>query len=51
MFLRESLADSGQTHAHITVTRKQLSNAVDALELLLDLPPIDAMEWASLSSN
>ena len=47
-FLRESMAGSGETHHSHTVTRKQLSNAVDALETLLDLPPTDALEWASL---
>jgi cyclic beta-1,2-glucan synthetase len=48
VFLRESLADSGETRQSHTVTRKQLSNAVDALVILLDPSPMDAMEWASL---
>ena len=48
VFLRESMADRGETRHSHTVTRKQLSNAVDALVILLDLPPMDAMEWASL---
>ena len=48
VFLRMSMADTGKTHHTLTVTRKQLSNAVDALELLLDHSPMDAMAWASL---
>src|ERR1700733_4638437 len=48
VFLRESMADSGETRHSHTVTQKQLSNSVDALVLLLDLPPADAIEWASL---
>jgi cyclic beta-1,2-glucan synthetase len=48
VFLRESMADSGETRHSHTVTQKQLSNAVDALVLLLDFPPADAIEWASL---
>ncbi|HEX4641840.1 MAG TPA: glucoamylase family protein [Candidatus Acidoferrales bacterium] len=48
LLLRESLAagaDSGQGH---TVARKQLANAVEALEVMLDVPPVDGMGWASL---
>lgn len=48
LFLRESIdagADSGQSR---TVARKQLANAVDALDVMLDVPPVDAMGWASL---
>jgi len=48
VFLRESMADTAETRHTQAVTRKQLSNAVDAIEILLDAPPIDAMEWASL---
>src|SRR5258708_9926245 len=46
--LRESMADTGETRSSHTVTQKQLNNAVDALVILLDLPPVDAMEWAAL---
>ena len=46
--LREALAgERGPRRTH-TVTRKHLSNAVDALSVLLDPVPSDAMEWASL---
>jgi cyclic beta-1,2-glucan synthetase len=48
VFLRESMVDAGEKRHSPTVTRKQLSNAVDALETLLDLPPTDPLEWASL---
>ena len=48
VFLRESMTGSGETRHSQAVTRKQLSNAVDSIEILLDAPPIDAMEWASL---
>jgi cyclic beta-1,2-glucan synthetase len=48
VFLRESMTGSGETRHSQAVTRKQLSNEVDALELMLDISPIDAMEWASL---
>ena len=47
-FLRESLAGGEETRRSHAVTQKQLSNAVDALEVLLDAAPGDAMEWASL---
>jgi cyclic beta-1,2-glucan synthetase len=47
-FLREALAGTEDTRRSQTVTSKQLSNAVDALEVLLQLPPADAMGWASL---
>src|SRR6266851_2258701 len=46
--LRESMADTGETRGRHTVTQKQLINAVDALVILLDLPPVDAVEWAAL---
>ncbi len=46
--LREYLTDPGDTRHSHTVTRKQLSNAVDSLAMLLELPPTDALEWASL---
>ncbi len=48
VFLRESMTGAGETRHSQAVTRKQLSNEVDALESALDLSPIDAMEWASL---
>ncbi len=48
VFLRETLANSGETRRSHAVTQKQLSNAVDELEVLLDATPGDAMEWASL---
>jgi cyclic beta-1,2-glucan synthetase len=47
-FLRESLAGGEATLRSHAVTQKQLSNAVDELEVLLDASPGDAMEWASL---
>ena len=36
VFLRESMTGGGETRHSQAVTRKQLSNAVDALESLLD---------------
>ncbi len=48
IFLRESMAASEDAKRSHTVTRKQLSNAVDAVVILLDAPPVDAIEWASL---
>ena len=42
------MTGAGETRHSQAVTRKQLSNEVDALESALDLSPIDAMEWASL---
>ena len=48
VFLRESMAGSGKTRQTLTVTRKQLSNTLDALVLLLDQSPMDAIGWASL---
>jgi cyclic beta-1,2-glucan synthetase len=48
VFLRESMTGGGETRHTQAVTRKQLSNAVDAIEILIDTPPLDAMEWASL---
>jgi cyclic beta-1,2-glucan synthetase len=47
-FLRESLEVSDETDHTDRVTRRQLNNAVDAFVSSYDLPPIDAMEWASL---
>jgi cyclic beta-1,2-glucan synthetase len=46
--LREPLIGGGETRHSHTVTRRQLSNAVDAFEILLDAPPVGAMDWASL---
>src|SRR4029077_13353334 len=48
VFLRESMAERGETRQSQAVAWKQLSNAVDALEPLLELAPIGAVEWASL---
>jgi len=45
--LRQVLADIADTRRTHTVTRKQLSNAVDALAVLLDSPPVDAADWAA----
>ena len=45
--LREALAGSADTRRTLTVTRKHLSNAVDALATLLDSVPANATEWAS----
>jgi cyclic beta-1,2-glucan synthetase len=47
-FLRESLETSEETHETDRVTQRQLSNAIDAFVSLFELPPIDAVEWASL---
>jgi cyclic beta-1,2-glucan synthetase len=48
VLLRESLASEEEASQGHSVTRKQLSNAVEAFENLLDPPPEDAMAWASL---
>jgi len=45
--LREALADIPDTRRTHTVTRKQLSNAVDALASALDSLPVDAADWAA----
>jgi cyclic beta-1,2-glucan synthetase len=45
--LREALAANTGTRRTQTVTRKQLSNAVDALATLLGAVPADVMEWTS----
>jgi cyclic beta-1,2-glucan synthetase len=45
--LREALADVADTRRTHTVTRKQLSNAVDSLVASLDSPPSDAADWAA----
>ena len=45
--LREALAGSGDTPRTHTVTRKHLSNAVDALGGLLDPAPADVLAWTS----
>ncbi len=39
-----SIADARRTH---TVTRKQLSDAVDALAVSLESPPVDAADWVA----
>lgn len=46
--LREAIASGEEAPSGQTVTRKQLRNAVDALEISLDVPADDAVEWASL---
>jgi cyclic beta-1,2-glucan synthetase len=48
VFLRESMTDTGVSRHSHAVTRKQLGNAIDELVVLLDHPPMDAMEWALL---
>ena len=48
VFLHECMADSGETRHGQAVSRKQLSNAVDAFELMLDRAPQEASVWASL---
>src|SRR5208282_6424782 len=45
--LREALADIADTRRTYTVTRKQLSNAIDALAASLDPLPVDAAGWAA----
>ncbi len=45
--LRDALADIADTRRTHTVTRKQLSNAVDALAASLDSLPVDAADWAA----
>jgi cyclic beta-1,2-glucan synthetase len=45
--LREALAGTADTRRTQTVTRKQLSNAVDAIASSLDSPPVDAAGWAA----
>ncbi len=45
--LREALTSNADKRHARTVTRKHLSNAVDAIATLLDPAPIDVMEWAS----
>ena len=44
--LREALAQVGETKRTNTVTRKQLSNGIDALANSLQLAPVNAAEWA-----
>ena len=51
ILLRESLVEIGETRQSHAVTRKQLGNAVDAFATMLDFPPADAMEWASLIAD
>jgi len=48
VILRESLSVGEEARASHTVTRKQLSNAVDVFSGMLDSPPTDAIAWASL---
>ena len=49
--LREALEARGDTRRTHTVTRKQLSNALDALAASLDAVPADAVDWACGSWN
>ena len=51
LLLRESLEESEEARRTPTVTRKQLSNEVDAIAALLDVSPADAMEWAALAGE
>ena len=44
--LREALGKIAETRRTNTVTRKQLSNAIDALANSLELTPMNAAEWA-----
>jgi cyclic beta-1,2-glucan synthetase len=44
--LRESLSRVSETKRTNTVTKKQLSNAIDALANSLELAPANAAEWA-----
>ncbi len=45
--LREALGNLAETRRTNTVTRKQLSNAIDALANSLELAPTTAAEWAT----
>ena len=45
--LREAVGQIAETRRTNTVTRKQLSNAIDALANSLELTPINAGEWAT----
>ncbi len=45
--LREALSRAGETRQTNTVTRRQLSNALDALANSLELAPVNAAEWAA----
>jgi cyclic beta-1,2-glucan synthetase len=47
LLLRETLSRIGDVRRTHSVTRKQLSNAVDALAALLDSVPTDAADWAT----
>ena len=44
--LREALSQVSETKRTNTVTRKQLSNAIEALANSLELAPVNAAEWA-----
>ena len=44
--IREALARTNETRRAHTVTRKQLSNAVDAIANLLEPAPENAIDWA-----
>jgi cyclic beta-1,2-glucan synthetase len=44
--LREALSEIAETRRTNTVTRKQLSNAIDALASSLELVPVNPVEWA-----
>ena len=45
--LRDALSKIAETRRTNTVTRKQLSNAIDAIANSLELAPTSAAEWAS----
>ena len=45
--LREALSKIAETRRTHTVTRKQLSNAIDALANSLEFTPMNAAEWAA----
>ncbi len=49
--LREALGNLAETRRTNTVTRKQLSNAIDALANSLELAPTTAAEWATRLSE
>src|SRR5579862_1295107 len=46
--LRDALAGIADTQRTHIVTRKQLSNAIEAMAALFESVPVDAMEWAAL---
>jgi cyclic beta-1,2-glucan synthetase len=48
LFLRGAIAEAAESRPAHSVERKQIGNAVDTLESLLAVPPVDAIGWASL---